>query len=453
MDGKYQALFSGIGKQRDDGSGRGKGCGSGTAKSWQRKGDWLCPNTRCENVNFAFRGVCNRCRAARPTDVSAMGTTKNDGKSQTITVEMTTDELKKWLRFKEGIIDERSTTKIFATSANPCGNTSKFVKGSYFETGTQWLIDSGASKHMAGSYKDFCSYTPDFTGQNVRLADGSGQSIKGVGIVKCYPNMTLSSVLHVPSFPINLLSISCITGELNCAVIFFPTWCLFLELGTWKILGTGIMRGGLYYLDDDMAPMAAAVLSQSPLEEFLLHHRRLGHISFNTLGQLYPSLYNKICKESLVCDACQYGKLTRSIYTSSDHRSMVPFQTIHSDVWGPSGVWSLYGYKSFVTFIDCCTRTTWVYVLRNKSDVFECFKDFHNLIKNQYDARVKIFRTDNGTEYVNNQFDEYLSNFGIIHQTSCPGTSQQNGLAERKNRHLLEITRCIMLAMNVPKYL
>jgi transposase InsO family protein len=64
--------------------------------------------------------------------------------------------------------------------------------------------------------------------------------------------------------------------------------------------------------------------------------------------------------------------------------------------------------------------------------VFECFKDFHNLIRNQYDAWVKIFQTDNSTEYVNNQFDEYLSSFGIIHQTSFPGTSQQNGLAERK---------------------
>ena len=243
--GKSAPQVAGLGQPRAAGPGPGQGWGRGTAKSWPRAGDWLCPNTRCENVNFAFRGVCNRCRAARPTDVSAMGTTKNDGKSQTITVEMTTDELKKWLRFKEGIIDERSTTKIFATSANPCGNTSKFVKGSYFETGTQWLIDSGASKHMAGSYKDFCSYTPDFTGQNVRLADGSGQSIRGVGTVKCCPNMTLSSVLHVPSFPINLLSISCITGELNCAVIFFQKWCLFLELGTWNILGTGIMRGGL----------------------------------------------------------------------------------------------------------------------------------------------------------------------------------------------------------------
>jgi hypothetical protein len=99
------------------------------------------------------------------------------------------------------------------------------------------------------------------------------------------------------------------------------------------------------------------------------------------------------------------------------------FQPIHSDLWGPVRVWSLYGYKSFVTFINCSTRTTWVYVLRSKSDVFECFKDFHNLIRNQYDAWVQIFQTDNGIEYVNNQFDEYLSSFGIIHQTSFPGTS------------------------------
>ena len=56
------------------------------------------------------------------------------------------------------------------------------------------------------------------------------------------------------------------------------------------------MRDGLYYLDDDMAPVAAAVLSQSSMQEFILHHRRLGHMSFNTLGQLYPNLYNKICK-------------------------------------------------------------------------------------------------------------------------------------------------------------
>jgi hypothetical protein len=89
----------------------------------------------------------------------------------------------------------------------------------------------------------------------------------------------------------------------------------------------------------------------------------------------------------------------------------------------------------------------------NKSDVFECFVDFHNMIKTQYNASVKVLRTDNGTEYVNKEFDEYLSSFAIIHQTTCPGTSEQNGLAERKNRHLLEVTRCLMMEMNVPKFL
>jgi hypothetical protein len=75
------------------------------------------------------------------------------------------------------------------------------------------------------------------------------------------------------------------------------------------------------------------------------------------------------------------------------------------------------------------------------------------MIKTQYNACMKIFRTDNGTEYVNKEFDKYLSSFGIIHQTTCPGTSEQNGLAERKNRHLLEVTRCLMMAMNVPNFL
>ena len=136
--------------------------------------------------------------------------------------------------------------------------------------------------------------------------------------------MPLSSVLHVPSFPLNLLSISCITNELNCAAIFYPTWCLFMELGTWKILGTGIMRGGLYYLDDDMAHMAAAVLPRSPLEEFLLHHRRLGHMSFITLGKLYPSLFNKIDKEKLVCDACELDRKSTRLNSSHSGESRMP---------------------------------------------------------------------------------------------------------------------------------
>jgi hypothetical protein len=93
----------------------------------------------------------------------------------------------------------------------------------------------------------------------------------------------------------------------------------------------------------------------------------------------------------------------------------------------------------------------WLYLMKNKSDVFACFKDFHKGIQTQYGAVVKVLRSDNGTEYTNKAFGEYLSSQGIQHQTTCPYTPEQNRVAERKNRHLLEVTRCMMMSMNIPK--
>jgi transposase InsO family protein len=207
----------------------------------------------------------------------------------------------------------------------------------------------------------------------------------------------------------------------------------FWKLGLEKNLGgKACMIDGLYYLDNDISPMVAAALSYSPLVEVLLLHHRLGHLPFGTMNQLYPSLFNKINKEKLVCDACQYGKQTRSSYVLSNNRSSVPLETIHSDVWGPSVVNSLLGERWFLTFIDGFSRCTWLYLLKWKSDVFSAFKDFYALLCNQYDAKVKIFRSDNGTEYVNNEFDCFLFANGIIHQTTCINTSAQNGIAEKK---------------------
>jgi hypothetical protein len=96
----------------------------------------------------------------------------------------------------------------------------------------------------------------------------------------------------------------------------------------------GRMHDGLYYLDKDISPAEATVLSPSPLNEFLLQHHRLGHISFATLGQFYPNLYSRINKDNLVCDACEFGKHNWSYYVSSDNISTQPLHTIHSDVWG-----------------------------------------------------------------------------------------------------------------------
>jgi transposase InsO family protein len=176
-------------------------------------------------------------------------------------------------------------------------------------------------------------------------------------------------------------------------------------------------------------------------DELLLIHRRMGHTSFSLLERLYLLKYEKADKQKLVCDECEFEKHTRSSYVRSRSRSSQTFDLVHSDVWGPCSTTEINGHKFFMTFIDCYTRTTWLYLMKNRSDVLACFKHFHKAAQTQYGAVVKALRSDNGTEYTNKAFKEYLSAHGMHHQTTCPYTLAKNEVAERKNKHkhLLEI--------------
>jgi hypothetical protein len=91
--------------------------------------------------------------------------------------------------------------------------------------------------------------------------------------------------------------------------------------------------------------------------------------------------------------------------------------------------------------------------LKSKSEVFSCFKSFHAMVHTQFNMRIKILRSDNGTEYIDKSFRAFLDENGILFQTTCVDTPQQNGVAERKNRHLAEVARSLLFTMNVPKYL
>ena len=99
---------------------------------------------------------------------------------------------------------------------------------------------------------------------------------------------------------------------------------------------------------------------------------------------------------------------------------------------------SVNGFKYYVLFIDHFTRFTWIYLLQSKSEVFDKFVHFKNLVENQFSVKIKTFRSDGGGEYTSTIFKSYLSQNDIIHQISCPYTPQQNGLVERKHRHLVE---------------
>ena len=106
-----------------------------------------------------------------------------------------------------------------------------------------------------------------------------------------------------------------------------------------------------------------------------------------------------------------------------------------------------------MTFIDNHTRLSWVYLMREKYDVKTIFKKFYTMVQTQFQKNIQILLSDNGREYFKNVLGLFYLEKGIVHQSSCVDTPQQNGLAERKNKHLLEVAQALLFTNQVPKYL
>jgi transposase InsO family protein len=153
---------------------------------------------------------------------------------------------------------------------------------------------------------------------------------------------------------------------------------------------------------------------------------------------------------SLECASCKLGKSKIFPFPLHASRASHCFDLIHSDVWGPSPVSSHEKFKYYVTFIDDHSRFTWVYFLRSKSEVFRIFTEFFAYVANQFSSSIKTLRTDSGGEYLSTEFQAFLASKGILHQRSCPSTPQQNGVAERKNHHLLDVVRTLLLESSIP---
>ncbi|KAK4406722.1 Retrovirus-related Pol polyprotein from transposon RE2 [Sesamum angolense] len=277
--------------------------------------------------------------------------------------------------------------------------------------GESWMIDSGATSHLTVRPTDY---------------------------------LTLTNVLFAPKFPVNLLSVNQLTKTHNCSVTFYPSYCVIQDLQTRRTIGTGHERGGLYFLDTT-PPVDARALSASvsPLQ----WHSRLGHPSLPTLQKILP-----IDSARLECESCELGKHHRASFPPRvEKRSSSPFTLVHSDIWGPCRFESLRGFRYFITFIDDYSRMTWVYLLKDRSQVPTIITSFYNEIYTQFSVNIRILRTDNALEFVQKSVSDFCNSKGILHQTSCPYTSQQNGVAERKHRHLLDVARTIMTHMHVPK--
>jgi hypothetical protein len=109
-------------------------------------------------------------------------------------------------------------------------------------------------------------------------------------------------------------------------------------------------------------------------------------------------------------------------------------------------------FHYFVTFVDTFSLMTWLFLMKDRSELFSVFQIFCNMIKTQFSQKIRILHFDNAKEYTSSSFASYLFDKGIIHQTSHAHTPQQNGVAKRKNRHLLDVVHCLLIHMRAPKH-
>jgi hypothetical protein len=315
-----------------------------------------------------------------------------------------------------------------------------------------WLIDSGASYHMTPHREWFSEYEK-YDGGDVFLGDDSTAKILGRGRVKLLLNdgriRTLPGVLHIPKLARSLISVSKL-GDAGIRTIFEKDTCKMVRGA--MVLMRGVRCGTLYKLlgrTYTNGCNSSVVLEQKnegdktntvPEKKTMLWHQRLGHIGEKGLRTLHgKGMIEGMSYCTLdfdFCENCIYGKHNRVRFPSGATRAKGILELIHSDVFGPVLVPSLGKSVYYVSFIDDFSRNTWIYFLRNKSEVFDKFKEFKALVENQTEKKIKVLRTDNG--------GELCKKCGIARQKTTPYTPQQNGVAERMNRTLMEKARSML---------
>ncbi|GKC18073.1 retrovirus-related pol polyprotein from transposon TNT 1-94 [Tanacetum coccineum] len=170
---------------------------------------------------------------------------------------------------------------------------------------------------------------------------------------------------------------------------------------------------------------------------FNLWHNRLGHINYRTMKDMLKQgiiSYNGEHKDK--CEICVQAKMKRKHFPKVDRQSEI-LELVHSDICELNGQLTRGGNRYFITFIDDCSRYTYVYLLKSKDQAFETFKIYKAEVENQRGKKIQILRSDRGGEYFSTEFSSYCESQGLIHQRTTPYTPQQNDVAERKNGVLI----------------
>ena len=232
-----------------------------------------------------------------------------------------------------------------------------------------WILDSGASDHTFSNKDLFSSLTTTSTLPTVTLANSSQTMAKGIGLARPLPSLPLTSVLYTPECPFNLISISKITCTLNCSIIFSDKFVTLQDQSTRKTIGIGHESQGLYHLTSKSSS-AVCVSTDAPL----LIHSRLGHPSLSKFQKMVTRFSTL---SSLACESCQLRKDTRvSFLKSLNNRVKSPFELVHTDAWGLCRTASTLRFQYFVNFIDDYSRCNWLFLMKNRAELYSIFHKF-----------------------------------------------------------------------------
>lgn len=314
-----------------------------------------------------------------------------------------------------------------------------------------WIVDSGASKHMCCDKKIFNSLQ---SCKNVNVVIASGAKIPAVGIGNvslCVSdsgrrlNVDLHDVLFVPDIKTNLISVKKIT-ERGYSVTFSGDKCFLSgNFGTYAIANHA---NGIYHvslLHDSL------IANHVNTECVHVWYRRLAHRNLNDVRKMRRiGIEFKPCDCNDVCEDCLTGKMSRSSFPHAADKKQERLECIVSDIC-EMPVESVGRSRYFITFTDLFSGYIEIDFLRKKSEAIEKSIHFIEKMKTQFNAKPKNFRSDRGGEYLSNKFQDYLSDNGIKFECTVGYAPEQNGVAERKNRTLVEAVRALLSSSSLPK--
>ncbi|KAD4982647.1 hypothetical protein E3N88_19318 [Mikania micrantha] len=321
-----------------------------------------------------------------------------------------------------------------------------------------WYLDNGASNHMTGNRSFFIELNERITGR-VKFGDNSCVEIHGKGSIifegRNGEQRVMTDVYYIPDLRTNIISLGQ-TSENGCETRIKDDYLILLDNSGKLLMRVPRTKNRLYKVQ--LKPGSPECLQVKLEDNGWKWHARLGHINFETMKLMAHKRMTAglptIAHPNRFCDSCLIGKQTRTTFPKATlYRANKTLELVYGDLCGPISPPTLAGNEYIFVIIDDYSRYMWTFMLKRKVDALQSFKSFKAQAENETGNSIKVFRTDRGGEFTSNMFTEFCSKEGINRQLTAPYTPQQNGVVERRNRTLMEMTRSMMKATKVPNYM